>query len=152
MSSSASYSVSMATRESNLELVTRFWNELYARNYDALAATFTAEALYQDVPVPDGDVTGPQAIVRKLRVGFDKVGRHDHVIHRMIADESTVMTEHTETWHFDDAHSVSLPFVTVHEIEDGKIRLWRDYWNFSTLMDGAPQWWIEHIMKAWEEA
>lgn len=140
------------TRAANLEMVRTFWDALYRRDYDAVAACFSETALYQDVPVPAGDVVGPAAIVRKLRVGFDRVGKHVHHIHRMLADDSTVMTEHTEDWHFDEAHTVSLPFVTVHVIEAGRITLWRDYWNFETLMSGAPQWWIEHIAAAWAES
>jgi hypothetical protein len=42
---------------------------------------------------------------------------------------------------------VSLPFVSIHFIEDGKIKLWRDYWDFQRLMSGAPAWWIEHLAK-----
>ena len=30
-------------------------------------------------------------------------------------------------------------------IRDGKIALWRDYWDMNTLMSGAPQWWIERL-------
>lgn len=141
----------MNSRDANLTLVRAFWDDLYRRDYTALAARFTSDALYQDVPVPAGDVVGPEAIIRKLRVGFDRVGRHEHEIRRILADHTSVMTEHTEVWHFDAEHTATLPFVTVHEIRDGRIALWRDYWNFETLMSGAPEWWIEHIAAAWAE-
>ena len=65
----------------------------------------------------------------------------------MVADGSTVVTEHTEDWHFHTGEVVSLPFVSIHVIEAGKIKLWRDYWDLNTLMSGAPQWWIEHLAK-----
>ena len=26
---------------------------------------------------------------------------------------------------------------------------WWDYWNLPTLMDGAPQWWLEHLAKGY---
>jgi limonene-1,2-epoxide hydrolase len=39
------------------------------------------------------------------------------------------------------------PFVTVHEVRDGKISLWRDYWDLQTMMNTVPKWWIEQIMK-----
>ena len=42
---------------------------------------------------------------------------------------------------------VALPFVSVMEIADGRIRLWHDYSNLDTLLKNAPQWWMEHIMK-----
>ena len=37
--------------------------------------------------------------------------------------------------------------MSIHVIEDGKIKLWRDYWDFNTLMSGAPSWWIERLAK-----
>jgi ketosteroid isomerase-like protein len=43
--------------------------------------------------------------------------------------------------------SVALPFVSIHVIREGKIALWRDYWDMNTLMDAAPQWWVEHILR-----
>jgi len=42
---------------------------------------------------------------------------------------------------------VSLPFVSIHVIRDGKIVLWRDYWDLGTLMSGAPRWWIERLAR-----
>ena len=41
-------------------------------------------------------------------------------------------------------------FVTIHEVKDGKIALWRDYWDLGTLMAQAPQWWIERLAKVGE--
>ena len=70
-----------------------------------------------------------------------------HAIHRMVAEGNTVMTEHTETWHFHSGEIVALPFVSVMEIRDGMIALWRDYSDMNTLLSKAPQWWLEHIMK-----
>ncbi|SVD79960.1 uncharacterized protein METZ01_LOCUS432814, partial [marine metagenome] len=26
-----------------------------------------------------------------------------------------------------------------------KIKLWRDYWDMATLMNGAPSWWVEKV-------
>ena len=39
-----------------------------------------------------------------------------------------------------------LPFVSMHEIREGLIVRWWDYWDMSTLMNAAPPWWIEYIM------
>ena len=35
----------------------------------------------------------------------------------------------------------------MHVVKDGKIALWRDYWDLGTLMAQAPQWWIERLAK-----
>lgn len=139
----------MSSIDANVALVRRFWDDLYAHAFDRLGAYFTADAVYDDVPIPAAKVVGPAGIVRKLRIGFDRVPRHTHHLHRLVADETTVVTEHTEDWHFADDHVVSLPFVSIQEIVDGRIRLWRDYSNIDTLLSQAPGWWLEHVTSSW---
>ena len=137
----------MATRDESVALVEKFWNTLYVeRDLDAIGAMFTDDGFYTDVPIDDGGATGPAQIAARLRIGFGPVQSFDHVIHRIVVDGDTVITEHAETWHFDDEVSVTLPFVSVQEIHDGKFTLWRDYSNINTLLDNAPAWWLEHIM------
>jgi limonene-1,2-epoxide hydrolase len=134
---------------SNLALVRRFWDDLYAHAFDRLGAYFTDDAVYDDVPLPAARVVGPAAIVRKLEIGLGRVPRHVHHLHRMVADDATVMTEHTEDWCFADDHVVALPFVSVQVIVDGRIALWRDYSNIDTLLSAAPAWWLEHVTSSW---
>jgi limonene-1,2-epoxide hydrolase len=137
----------MSTRDEHIALVEKFWATLYVdRDLDAVGAMFSDEGFYEDVPVDDGGATGPHQIAARLRIGFAPVKSFDHAIHRIVADGDTVITEHAETWNFDDEVSVTLPFVSVQEIRDGKFVLWRDYSNINTLLDSAPAWWIEHIM------
>ena len=141
----------MATSQANLALVRRFWDDLYAHEFDRLGAYFTDDAVYDDVPLPAARAVGPTAIVRKLRIGLGRVERHVHHLHRMVADESTVLTEHTEDWVFSPDHVVALPFVSVQLIDHGKIALWRDYSNIDTLLSAAPSWWLEHVTRSWAE-
>jgi len=137
----------MAIRDELVALVENFWHTLYVeRDLDAIGAMFTEDGFYTDVPIDDGGATGPRQIAARLRIGFGPVKSFDHVIHRIVVDGDTVVTEHAETWHFDDEVSVTLPFVSVQEIHDGKFTLWRDYSNINTLLDNAPAWWLEHIM------
>ena len=130
---------------SNRRLIEGFWKDLYARDFDAVGAYFADDSLYEDVPAPDAGAVGPENVVKRLRIGLEPIERYEHHLHRMVADGSTVVTEHTEDWHFHTGEVVSLPFVSIHVIEAGKIKLWRDYWDLNTLMSGAPQWWIERL-------
>ena len=139
----------MSGTEANKQLVRRFWDDLYAHDFGALAAYFTDDAEYDDVPIPAARVIGPAAIVRKLEIGFARVPRHVHHLHRQVAEADTVITEHTEDWCFADDHVVSLPFVSVQVIRGGRIALWRDYSNIATLLDAAPRWWLDHVVSAW---
>jgi hypothetical protein len=63
----------------------------------------------------------------------------------VVADGDVVITEHTETWLWRTGETVTLPFVSVHVIEAGKIVRWTDYWDLQTLLGSAPAWWIEEI-------
>ena len=138
----------MTQASHNKDLVTRFWNEVYEnRDYDRVGNFFAADGVYVDVPVPDSAAHGPAAVAKRLRIGHEPVERFTHEIHRMIAEGTTVMTEHTETWHFHTGEVVALPFLSVMEIRGGMITLWRDYSDMNTLLSKAPQWWLEHIMK-----
>ena len=141
----------MSTIDANLSLVRRFWDDLYAHAFDRLGAYFTEDAVYDDVPIPAARVVGPAAIARKLEIGLGRVPRHVHHVHRVVADESAVVTEHTEDWCFAPDHVVSLPFVSVQEMRDGRIARWSDYSNIATLLSAAPAWWLEHVTAAWSE-
>jgi limonene-1,2-epoxide hydrolase len=128
-------------------LVERFWDTLYvSRDLDAIGRFFALDGLYADVPIDDGGARGPAQVAARLRIGFEPVKAFDHEIHRIVVDGDTVVTEHTETWHFDDETTVALPFVSVQQVRDGLLVLWKDYSNIDTLLSGAPAWWIEHIM------
>ena len=76
--------------------------------------------------------------------------RFEHEVHRTIAEGDVVILEHTEPWHFETGENLRNEFVTIHQVRDGKIARWRDYWDLNTMMAQAPQWWIERLAKASE--
>jgi limonene-1,2-epoxide hydrolase len=139
--------VTVSRIEENLALIRRFWHDLYARDFDKVGAYFAEDGHYEDVPAPDAGAVGPAAVAARLRVGLEPIERYVHHLHRMVADAESVVTEHTEEWHWGSGESVALPFVSIHVIREGRIALWRDYWDMNTLMSAAPQWWVEHIMR-----
>ena len=59
--------------------------------------------------------------------------------------DGIVVTEHTEVWTWETGETVALPFVSVQRIHDGVIVLWKDYWDFQTLMGAAPAAWHERL-------
>ncbi len=128
-------------------LAERFWHTLYVeRDLDEVGRFFALDGFYTDVPIDDGGATGPAQIAARLRIGFAPIASFDHEIHRIVVQDDTVITEHTETWHFDAETTAALPFVSVQVVRDGQLVLWKDYSNMDTLLSAAPAWWIEHIM------
>ena len=129
----------------NKRVVAAMWECLYRKDWDGVAARIAPDGHYEDVPTPDPGATGPDNIVKRLKIGLEPVVRFEHDIHRTVAEGDSVLIEHTETWHFETGEKVANHFVTVHEVKDGRITLWRDYWDLGALMAQAPKWWIERL-------
>ena len=137
--------------EENKRLVKSLWETLYTKDWEALGAILHDEVFYEDVPAPDPGARGRANVIRRLRIGLEPIERFEHHFHRIVAEGQTVVLEHTEVWHFHTGEVVRNPFVTIHELADGRIKLWRDYWDLNTLMSGVPKWWLEHLAKFSEQ-
>ena len=136
----------MGTLEAqNRQVVERYWEAHFARDWDRMATFFAPSAHYTDVGVDGVGATGPSEIIARLQLGIEPLTGYYHHPRHTIAEGNLVVTEHTEHWHFPTGERVSLPFVSVHRLRGGRITLWRDYWNWSTLMEGVPQWWLDDI-------
>jgi limonene-1,2-epoxide hydrolase len=138
------------TAAENKARVSALWAALYERDWDGIAGYFAADSEYTDVPSPAEDVArGPDQIVARLRLGLERISSYEHHLRLMVAEGDTVVTEHAETWHWHTGEHVTLPFVSVHELRQGDIVRWWDYWDLQTLMNAAPGWWIEHIAQGY---
>jgi ketosteroid isomerase-like protein len=131
--------------ESNRELVEGYWHVLERRDFDACGAYFAEDGVYTDVPVGEVGATGPAEVAARLRLGLEPLDNYVHHLRTIVASDDAVITEHSEEWFWPSGEHVELPFVSVMELRDGKITRWWDYFNLPTLLDAAPQWWLEHI-------
>ena len=128
------------------EVATAFWDALYARDWEAIRSFFAEDSIYYDVPVgPAAAGRGPDSIEARLRLGLEGLSGYEHRPGLMVAEGDTVITEHTEIWHWASGESVALPFVSVQRVVDGTIVRWRDYWDTQTLMAAAPQSWHDRL-------
>lgn len=135
------------TALSPTELTGAFWEALYRRDWEDVASFFGPESIYFDVPTgPSTAARGPADVVRRLRLGLDGLSGYDHHGEPLVvADGEVVFTEHTEVWHWHTGESVALPFVSVQRVRDGVILVWKDYWDYQTLLGASPAWWQERI-------
>jgi limonene-1,2-epoxide hydrolase len=93
---------------------------------------------------------GPDEVVRRLTLAWSKLaGLHDDR-RNLVAGDHVVMTEHIETWEWPTGETMALPVLSVHELVDGRIVRWTDYWDMNTLVAAAPPWWFEHVMQGWK--
>jgi limonene-1,2-epoxide hydrolase len=128
----------------SLEIVQRFFDDFEKLDVDAILEHFTDDAIYHDIPVPNDPAVGKAAIKVKL----DYLAPVDHMVFdiaAMVADGDRVMVERVETWHFQTGETVALPVMCTIEVRGGKIAIWREYWDFQTLMSGLPASFIESL-------
>ena len=140
----------MATAEENKRTV-QTWDDMYAADWGAFVAHFTADATYTDSPTPQDEFArGPAEILARLRLAVDPLESIGDERALMVADEDAVVTEHVEVWKWATGETMRLPFVSVHELRDGKIARWTDYWDMQTLVNAAPPAWFEHVMQGYK--
>ena len=117
------------------ELVTEFCKLWSNTDPDQLASYFTEDGVYHNIPMPPAE--GREAI-RDLIAGFTG-GFHgiDFNVHRQVSDGSgqsrVVMNERTDVMRRKDGGEIALPVTGVFEVRDGKIAVWRDYFDLATV-------------------
>jgi len=128
------------------ETIERFWEALYRRDFDAVASFFGETSTYTDVATPPEDLAvGPAQVVARLQLGIARLEDYHHTLVLMVSEGPIVVTEHVEHWRWHTGETISFPFTSIHEVVDGRIMRWTDYWDLQTLLSAAPAWWIEEI-------
>jgi len=123
----------------------RFFADLERLDFAAVAAHCTADCIYEDVPYAEATVTGSDAIRAKLELGLGTLERLPTTIHHLAEIGDTVFVERTEVWHHRTGERATLPVVGVFIFRDGKIALWRDYWDAKTLFAQQPASWLPDV-------
>ena len=131
------------------EAVRGLWSVLGDRDYAALADWVTDDCIYLDVPLgPAFAARGPAAIAARLKVGWGELAAYENHDGLLVADGEHVMYEHSETWTFSSGEVLQLPFVSVHRVRDGRVCLWKDYWDYNALTSAAPAAWLDSLAAA----
>ena len=91
---------------------------------------------------------GPEDIVKRIRIAFDALESYENFDGLLLTNGTDVMYEHHEDWYWPTGESATNRFVTVHRVENGKITLWKDYWDLGTLAGSAPPSWQEDFANA----
>ena len=125
------------------------WHALSDRDWEKLKTFIADDCIYVDMPVgPAAAARGPENIVKRLKVGLEPLAGYENHDGVLVTNGVDVMYEHSETWNWVTGESTVLQFVTVHKVRDGKITLWKDYWDFGGLVNHAPADWMEELAKA----
>lgn len=125
------------------------WKALSVRDWGGMKPFLSDDCIYYDVPFgPAAAARGPEDIVKRIRIAFDQLDDYENFPGLMMTNGADVMYEHHEEWHWATGEVAVNRFVTVHRVENGKITLWKDYWDMATLANSAPPTWQEDLMKA----
>jgi ketosteroid isomerase-like protein len=87
----------MGTLEAqNRQVVERYWEAHFLRDWDATAKYFSDDAHYTDVGVDGQGARGPQQIVDRLKIGIEPLSGYYHHPRHVVAEGDLVILEHVE--------------------------------------------------------
>lgn len=130
-------------------VVVGMWRALSARDWEAMKPFLAENCVYVDMPLgPAAAARGPVDIVKRLKVGLESLAGYANHHGLLLTNGVDVMYEHAETWEWVTGEKAVLQFVTVHKVVDGRITVWKDYWDFGGLVNHAPKDWMEQLQAA----
>jgi len=136
-----------ADTEANKQTVHALWNALSAMDWETLKSCLSDDVHYEDVPTEDPGARGPDNVVKRLAIAFDQLVDHQHTIHHLVCEGDVVFLDHTEVWTFKTGEKATNQFATMHEMKDGKVSKWSDYWDVSGFVGQFPAWFLEEMAK-----
>ena len=135
------------SNEANKQTVEKMWAALARFDWETLKSCLHPEVHYQDVPTEDPGAHGPENVVKRLRIAFDHLESQEQELHHLAADGDVVFLDHTETWIFKTGETVGHRFATMHELKDGQIIKWSDFWDVNNFVGQFPEWFLQEMAK-----
>ena len=118
------------------EPVLRLWRSLATRDWDAVRSLVSDDCIFFDVPLgPTLAARGPDDIVKRLKGGLENENLADWANHDVLVLDNgvDVMYEHVVIYTAGDGATAKNPIVSVHRVSDGRVSLWKDYWDFNAI-------------------
>src|SRR4051812_37101966 len=113
----------------NAQLVRDFCDAWTRRDADELLGYFTEDAIYHNIPMPA--VSGKAAIRDVFGLFLPPSEKIEFEMINLAVCDSVVFTERIDRFVIA-GRNVELPVAGVFEIEGGRIKAWRDYFDFAT--------------------
>jgi limonene-1,2-epoxide hydrolase len=99
---------------------------------ETMLTYFADDAVYHNVPFEP--VHGPDGVRQVLAPVVAKADEVQIVIHRELGDEVVVFNERTDRFRQGERWR-DIPVTGVWEVHDGKITLWRDYFDYASTRE-----------------
>ena len=113
------------------DLITEFCTKWSTPDPDELAAYFTEDGVYHNMPM--AAVQGREAIKEFIAGFLGGLDGIDFQVHRQVSDGDLVINERTDVMRRQGGEPIRLPVTGVFEIENGQIKAWRDYFDMATV-------------------
>ena len=107
-------------------LVTQFCSAWVRMDADELLEYFTDDGVYHNIPMEAA--VGKAAISQLLKGMGAMISAIRFEVHHQVANGGVVMNERTDHITMGE-RNIALPVVGVFEIESGRIKAWRDYFD-----------------------
>jgi len=134
--------------EDNKAIVKKMWAALEAKDWDGMKACMHPEIFYEDIPTDDPGAHGPDNCVKRLQIAFNHLSMQEQTTHHLAAEGNMVFIDHTEKWTFTSGETAEHRFCTMHEVTDGLVSSWSDFWDMNRFVSQFPAWFLEEMMKS----
>jgi limonene-1,2-epoxide hydrolase len=131
------------------EAVLHLWRALANRDWETVKTVVSDDCIFTDMPLgPTMAARGPDNIVKRLKTLFENedlagYANHDGVL---LSNGVDVIYGHLEIFTSSDGETANNPIVSVHKVSDGKVTLWKDYWDLNAIANTA--WFQSSAAKA----
>jgi limonene-1,2-epoxide hydrolase len=113
------------------EVVEAFLDAFAAMDFDTALSFLSADVEYTNIPL--GTVTGHTGVRQVLEPFFAPIHENDFLILRRAASGPVVFLERLDRHRLDHGWR-ELPVNSVFEVHDGKVTIWRDYFDVATAV------------------
>ena len=119
----------MSDTQSNIDVVKQFVEAWSRLDVEELVSFFAQDGIYHNMPT--GPVQGHEAL-GKFITGFSANWQSTQwELLNIVGDGNIVIAERLDKTRIAD-NAVDLPCTGVFEMESGKIKVWRDYFDLAT--------------------
>ncbi|WP_151766559.1 limonene-1,2-epoxide hydrolase family protein [Acinetobacter seifertii] len=115
------------------EIVERFLNALMQQDHVTISELLHPDIVYTNVSLPT--FKGGKRVAGLIKLGLSNARKLKVKNHQLVAKENIVLTERTDILEIGPLH-VGFWVCGTFEVEDGKIILWRDYFDWLNVSKG----------------
>ena len=116
----------------NEKIIVEFIKAWSRLNAAELISYFSEDGVYYNIPT--APVTGKEAIESFISSFTTTWKETNWDILNMVSANNIVIAERLDRTQTTDDKTIELPCVGVFEMENGKIKLWRDYFDLGTYL------------------